>query len=401
MVDEILGWIWIALAICSAMLGLLAYCKRRRGACRRCAGPATRIRRAIDPRWWFVRGTCWYDLTGLPVDAIGFVRCPECGHEARLARAPKNGSRFRWPAFCIAVLTAAIAIFSASWMRGGTWVRPMPMAVLALMDRSKSKELGRTVREEVDRRIGQGEFTPWSTALLLQSLRQDLFDDDRHYNAERAIDLLEKLWPQSQAELERCLSSGDPQARLLAAQILRRLCNTPSPELLAACMEDLRQDEHEVRWYLSRGNARQACNYLLQHAGAAQELLANALQSEDPQQRLLAAAVIGYDGRCALIHQAAPILIEHLRDNDIEGDAKVAAPALFRFGRAALPYLSPHVDSEDPQLRAAARSIIEQLEHPNRTIHRLQNPMPRLTVLTDDPLNSLPLLDATKDLSWP
>ena len=324
--------------------------------------------------------------------------CPECGVRSSPAHRMRDGRRMRWNrlgAFCLLV---GIALFACPWISSGNWVRPIPTAVLAVIEDSPSAAARVQLRAETWRRINDGTVTGWSATVLAARLANDLHHDGERWNAYRAARLLEQLWPQSNMALERMLGSGDAQARLIAADILRRKSITPSQALLRACINDLRNDSSEVTWYLSQGNARSAAAYLVRWAQDAEPLLADAIRSDDRQQRLLAAAVAGHACRLSLIDQAAPVLIEHLRDNSMSGDAKVAAPALYRFGRAVLPHVQPYEDTHDPQLRAIVRSIIERLTHPERSLQHMNHPMPRITEAVADPLTQLSISESATGL---
>jgi hypothetical protein len=155
-----------------------------------------------------------------------------------------------------------------------------------------------------------------------------------------------------------------------------------------------------VRFYISLHNATRSSEYLAYWADIAEPFLIEALTSDDPQQRLLAAAILGYGGRTSAMDHAVPILVSHLRDNDMCADAKVAAPALYRFGPDVLPHLRRYLDEEDEQARAILRSIIERLEHPERSLSRLEHPMPRITRTTHDPLRDLSIGRGARDLRW-
>lgn len=234
--------------------------------------------------------------------------------------------------------------------------------------------------------------------MLADRVGRELFDDDQRWNAERAMDLLVQLWPRSQAALEKAVASNDAQARLLAARLLRRLTSSPSEALIKACVDDLRDDSDEVRYYLSFSNARAAADYLVNHGVMAEPYLAEAMRRGDRQQQILAAAVAGHAGLVALIDQAAPILIECLGDNGVRGDAKVAAPALYRFGPNIVPYLEQHLHQGDWQSTAIARAIIERITHPERRRHQLQHPLPHITDATRDLLKELTIGESASDL---
>ena len=301
----------------------------------------------------------------------------------------------------LVTLLLAGSAFVVPWILDGTWVGAMPTPILVVVERIDAGRGVKDVRHEVDQRVAKGKVTGWSASILASALAEDLISDEVRWNAERAEDLLQTLWPDSRSALETALHSGDMQAQLLAARLLRKLCGDPSDSLLSACVQDLRDDSSSsIGWYLTRHNAAEASEYLVRWAPRAEPMLAEALYSDDRQQRLLAAAVAGYAGLTDLIAVAAPILIEHLRDNSIPDDAKVAAPALFRFGPEVLPYLREHVDSDDRQLRPIARAIVERLEYPDRPLHRLENPMPWISVRTNDPLQHLQLGDSAAGLRW-
>ncbi len=282
------------------------------------------------------------------------------------------------------MLLLAGGVFVAQPVRDGSWPGYLPTLALVVAERQGAD----VVDKEVRRRVNEGRVDGWSAKILAESLVQELRDDDVRWNAERAVDMLDTLWPASREALETELGAGDTQSRILAARILRNRCETPSDDLLWACVQDLRDDRGDVRWYLSLRNAGDASNYLIRFAPRAKPLLREAMQSEDRQQRLLAAAIAGYSGLTELVDPAAAILIEHLRDNKITGDASIAAPAIFRFGLDVLPHLEPHTTSEDVQLRESALAIIERLTYPDRSLGQLEHPTLRFSVNLADSLVS-------------
>ena len=355
----------------------------------------------LDARSWLIRGRCWYNLTGLEPDSDGSVRCPECGCTTRAEKRLCDGRRCRLELVTLVTLLLAGSAFVVPWILDGTWAGAMPTPVLVVVEKIDTVRGVKDVRHEVDQRVAKGKVTGWSASLLASALAKDLISDEVCWNAERAETLLQTLWPDSRSALEAALHTGDMQARILAARILRKLCADPSDSLLSACIQDLRDDSSSgIGWYTTRHNAAEASEYLVQWAPRAEPMLAEALHSLDPQQRLLAAAVAGYARLTDLIPVAAPILIEHLRDNSIPNDAKVAAPALFHFGPEVLPYLREHDDSDDRQLRPIARAIVERLEYPDRPLHRSESLIPWISVRTSDPLNHLGLGDSARGLRW-
>jgi hypothetical protein len=399
--DDALGWTSLALILMMMAVSLWALASFPRGPRVRCPGRCRGVLAWIDPRKALIRGSCWYDLTGLKVDAGGRLRCPECGGQTSMKKLCADGRRVRLELIAAALLVCAIGTFSGPWIQGGCWTRSIPTLALAMVERSGNAGEGTDLGDEIEKRVWGGAMTGLAGSVLAEALVRDLRDDDARWNAHRALRLLEKLGVEADGPLLRTLYGGDDQARVLAARILRSRQFPPSRELLWACVEDLRDDADTVDWYLCGRNARGAADYLVNWAPEAREFLRVAMCGGDRQQRLLAAAVVGHAADTDMIDFAAPILIEHLRDNDVDGDAKVAAPALYRFGVEVLPYLRAHADSDDAQARAIVRSIIERLEHPERSIHRLRNPMPRITVSTSDPLGDMVIGSSTSDLRWP
>jgi hypothetical protein len=398
--NEVLGWLAIGTILAGTVVVLGGLYTWPRGERCRCPGPRPRRVGLVNPVRLLRRGRCWYNLTGLIVNSLGQVRCPECGRLIKPRRALADGRRLRILPTGTAMLLAGLAAFGVTWRRNGAWTAAVPTLPLVVLAGSQDSTDREALRRELDRRVADGSVTGWPATLLARSLARDLESDDVHWNAERAERMLESLWPHSQPALESALRSGDAQARIIATRLLQRRVFPPTDDLLRASIEDLRDDAGEVRYYISLRNAKRSSDYLVNWADIAEPFLIEAMASDDPQQRLLAAAVLGYGGRVSAMDRAVPILVSHLRDNDVRGDAKVAAPALYRFGSDVLPHLRRHVETEDDQARAILRSIIEQLEHPDRSIYRLDNPMPKITDTTGDPLRNLSIGRGARDLSW-
>lgn len=399
--DDALGWASLALTAMTMAVSLWALANHPHGLRKRCPGTCRGLVVWIDPRRMFIRGTCWYDMTGLAVGPDGRLRCPECGAKSRPRQLRTDGRRVRLELIVAMLLVGAIGTFAGPWVRGGCWTRSVPTLALAVIERSGRMPEDSDLCDEVEQRVNGGEMTGWAGSVLAEALVRALRDDHTQWNAHRALRLLDQLGPEADGPLTRTLHASDDQARILAARLLRSRQLPPSAELLWACVEDLRDDSSTVDWYFSSCNASAVAEFLLVWAAEAREFLRQAMVGGDRQQRLLAAAVVGHAGLRSMVDLAAPILINHLRDNTIEGDAKVAAPALYGFGEEVLPYLQAHFDSDDPQLRGMVRSIIERFEHPDRSIHRLRNPMPRITLRVSDPLTELSIGESLSDLQWP
>jgi hypothetical protein len=332
-----------------------------------------------------VRKGCWYDLSGLS-EAEGLIRCPECARQSSARQRLQPGRRLRLGVIAALSLISGTAMLAVPWVRRGGWVRAVPSLALVSTEHTPICEPRGILQDEVDRRVQDGKLRVASSRLLASRLVLELNDDNVRWNAERARSHLQALWPASREALERTLVDGDEQARLIAAQLLRDMCDDPSDALLDACVADLRDDSDEVRRYLSYYTAYHAANYLIRFPDRVGPHLEPALSSGDEQQRLYAAAVAGHTQQFRLMDLAAPILIEHLRGNHVDHDAQIAAQALHRFGPPVIPFLRLHVADNDEQLAGCVRHLIERLEHPDRT--RFENPLPRINSADWDPIGA-------------
>ena len=271
----------------------------------------------------------------------------------------------------------------------GTWPRAIPTLPLVMLSDSPIGDHGTPLREEMEKRVKDGEVTGLSARMFAETLVADLRNDNERWNAHDAWMMFRILLPQGRDALERELVIGDPQSWRAAASILRQAGPTPPSEaLIKACIADLHDDRGvKGSGYLRMGNASSSVIYLAAWSHIAPHYIRDAVLSEDPQQRFYAAAIAGYTGDTAVMDAAVPILISHLRDNRIPGDGQVAAAAIFRFGPPALPLLRQHADEVDTQAREAIAHIIERLEHPDRVWYECINSMPKLTDKTHDPLD--------------
>ncbi len=400
--DEILGWFTLALLVVApviAVIGVRGWLRWRTTDGLYCPGPSPPWYCRLNPARWCVRRACWYNLTGLADADGGAVRCPECGSVVLPTRRVRDPRRWR-PAVCaVALLLLGAGLFAVPWIQAGDWARAVPTPILILFEGGRRSWQPRAFRREIERRFSAASppkrLAPWLATRLIE----DLSSDDVRWNADRACGLFTTVWPASRAPLEGALASGDRQVRLLAAELLREQClGDPSDALLAACVEDLGEDDPDVTWYLGLGNARRAGAYLCRFPRHVEPFLAAGMASTDPQRRLLSAAAAGQCGLHRLLPQAAPILIMHLRDDDVAGNARIAAPALYRFGPGVLPFLEAYLATDDVQMRGIALAITERLLHPDRTIHDVVNPLPELTATSRDPLIESDIWEATRAL---
>lgn len=203
---------------------------------------------------------------------------------------------------------------------------------------------------------------------------RDLRDDDVAWNAELALGHLVALPPGPVPALERALASLDVQQRHLAALALRRRCAgrgaAPSPHVLAVTVEALAGGTVEqlaVRGLCRNWSPIAECTrWLAPRAGAAREPLRRGLAGGDEQQRFLCGWLLGQSGDTESAAGICRELLPHLADNQIQGDALMAAHGIYRVGTAVLPTLRwwrPYVDA---QARALIDLIVLDLEQPPR-----------------------------------
>jgi len=204
-----------------------------------------------------------------------------------------------------------------------------------------------------------------------------LRDDGVQWNATDAMDALRRLPEPPIAALQEALDSDDWQQRQIAASLLWEFLHPPdwrTPDegdprwwgepqgrvtrrLLEVTVEGLRSDalprDPASRRYTYVFNAADGFRCLSLHAHEARDLLEAGLSSGDEQQRFLCALALGFGGVGESAGVAAPILIPHLRDNDIHEDAKWSTAALYRFGPDVIPELlcaRPDADEQQAQL---------------------------------------------------
>jgi hypothetical protein len=86
----------------------------------------------------------------------------------------------------------------------------------------------------------------------------------------------------------------------------------------------------------------------------------------------LCAFLLGYGGRRDALDVTCSVLIEHLADNQIAGDALMSCHALYRLGEPALPYLRGALASADSQAQALLRLVLLDITDPPRTQQQLE-----------------------------
>ncbi len=206
-------------------------------------------------------------------------------------------------------------------------------------------------------------------SVQIERLVADLHDDDERWNAYRAIDGLQEIGIAAVPALEDALRSDDWQQRQLAANVLiqiQGIKEKPSDQLLEVCIEALRDDG--MPWSRDGNvmvkNGRAAAQLLGWHIDRSAQLLVECLDSEDYQQRFVAALILGAEGCQDHAEAVAKILLPHLRDNDMEDDAMEAAAALYQMGYVALPYLLIEMERTDEQAKHVIEDIIRDIIDP-------------------------------------
>jgi len=188
---------------------------------------------------------------------------------------------------------------------------------------------------------------------------EELRDDDVPGNAGAAMARLCQDPDAATPVLRRALASPDRQQRHLAAALLRRLDAEPSADLCAVSVEALaREVSDELCRTLAMPGATDATRYLARHAAAAHAALRFGLGASDPQQRFLCAYLLAAGGDSLDLDRVSRELIEHLADNEIDGDALMASHGLYRLGARVRPILQswlPHVDDQ-------ARSLLDLID---------------------------------------
>jgi hypothetical protein len=205
-----------------------------------------------------------------------------------------------------------------------------------------------------------------------------LHDDDIRGNGRDAFFLVCDLPPGDVPALAAVLHSRDAQQRGYARAILRVRCTRgaalPSPALLAATIEDLRPLDD--RWLIDTHVwpvRKHSLLFLCEHGNAALPGLRQALDSQDVQQRTFAAFVLATLGDDASAARVVRVLVAHLADNEIGGDALFASHALFRLGRSGLASIHEWRPYVDEQARSLLDLVVLDLQAPPRTRFDLED----------------------------
>ncbi|MEC8651251.1 MAG: hypothetical protein VXY92_01710 [Planctomycetota bacterium] len=224
-------------------------------------------------------------------------------------------------------------------------------------------------------RVAAGQ-TKASDALLdrlVATAVADLRDDDASFNAIHAADDLRRL--RAGEQLEQALDSSDAQQRHLAALVLRGRVEAgraeASPRLLEVTVDALTSDICQRVPGLLRmsGSSPEpwAARFLAPRARAARSALERGLQATDAQQRFLCGYLLAQAGMREHAAQITNELLGHLNDNDITGDAMMAAHGLYCLGPVIEPVLLDNWRFVDEQGRGLIRLIRLDFERPPRS----------------------------------
>lgn len=194
--------------------------------------------------------------------------------------------------------------------------------------------------------------------------------------------------------LEEALQSHDWQQRQMAAELLRRTDEyPPTDRLIEVTVEGLRDDEFPVDdqgYTIFLFNAYFGTRYLIKHPNEGTKYLEDSLESDDAQQRFLAAYILASTERGEDKQKIAEILLPHLHDDNIPGNAIMSVYALYHLGAEIIPLLQMREDSTDHQERAAIIYLLNNLKNPpkdhqkNELYTELQ--IPEITTIIPHPI---------------
>lgn len=193
------------------------------------------------------------------------------------------------------------------------------------------------------------------------SITPHLRDDNVSWNGYLAEYALNHLWPESADSIRYELENGDKQSRHISAGILRSREESPSQELIKFCVQELRgSEEYNGYWVSPYSSVR----YLYEWYPLARVHLHAEIRQGTPRSQFFASVVSAFSGDLEIMPDAIPVLMARTRDNDVMYDAKIAMPALYRFGAPALPFLEQYLGSSDWQQALASGVIVEKLTNP-------------------------------------
>jgi hypothetical protein len=197
--------------------------------------------------------------------------------------------------------------------------------------------------------------------IIIRHLR----DNDERYDAWDAMWALKASGPGIAPLLQPSLKSYDMQERQIAASVMRSFKELAvTPELLAATVDGLKRDRlpYDPRTRRSAWvrNASEGVPFLVEHFDQAEDLLREGIRTGDRAQRFYCSCIAGFAQRRSMMHAAVPVLVDHLRDNNIDNDGTWALRALWGFGPDVVPLLERWADPEDLQQSETIAYLLER-----------------------------------------
>lgn len=263
---------------------------------------------------------------------------------ALLALVVAAGVSALWPSPSLAPLAAPVAVVSTSVPRQAPSGAP-PVAVARAEAAAVDAVAGEALREPATAvpNALREHFAPAIRALANDHIRGNAVQALRDLHDPAAVPLLREA-----------LAAPDRQQRQLAALVLRNLADRPCARLAEVSVEALRGDvARELASTLAGSVSVHAARWLYRHRDGSAAVLRSALCVGDESQRFLAAFLLGAAGETADVGVVVRELVGHLGDNQTDGDALMAAHALFHLGPSVAPllhYWRPGLDAQGQQL---------------------------------------------------
>ena len=167
--------------------------------------------------------------------------------------------------------------------------------------------------------------------------------------------------------LAAALDSADDQQRLLAADALSYRADGDDP-LLTPVLVDFLSPQQVAEFRPMQTAFAALCRY----AARDQAVLESHLEDPCIQRRFGCAVLLAFSRRGDLATRIAPILLPHLRDNLLEGDAALAVRGLFLLGQTAEPLLLAALPTADPQQRSLIEMILRDWQDPPTSAWKAQ-----------------------------
>lgn len=373
---DVLSAAMIVFALAGMQFAVIAILRRvRLGPRRLCPGPRV--------RWWSPRTLvrfawrpcCGYDLGQARAAYDGPLGCPECGRQdipARQLLRSTHRLRLGWlGAIMLGIAFGFLTVGNRAFRDtvGGA-ARIAPTGFLLAAERALGAEAPLRCQAELRRRFDEGELTVEQWSEVLGLVVRDLRNDRVPGNSEKSIGRLRWLGTAAWSDLVPALRSDDRQQRRLAAMLLVERDAPPVPDLVAVLI-DLFDDAYAPPPQPGRarrpsssiddGAGERAVGYVARHfdkGSLIRTVVSEALRNGSPAQRFAAAVVVGQVMALDLAAEAIPMLVSHLTDNAIEGDAEAARWALEQLGCRAWPALCEAARSGDAQQRSLAARVL-------------------------------------------